>query len=185
MLFPGLAFARRAPLTCVLAANGGPGCGMDPWCSVLSAHRGQAGDWDWFWDGGPGAEVLDFAREGFWEYVAGPPWGRELLRAWSSERVRRELAQVRGILADQVAVSVPLDPYLSLRGLASYSGLSVRTLRGHLQDPERPLPYYKVGGRLLVRASEFDNWMAAHRARWEPRLRQTVAATLARLRKNT
>ena len=99
--------------------------------------------------------------------------------------MKRKLGQIRGILADEVAVSIPLDPYLSLRGLAGYSGLSVRTLRGHLRDADRPLPVYKVGGKLLVRASEFDTWMAGHRAAPEPRLRQTVVATLDRLRKNT
>jgi hypothetical protein len=37
--------------------------------------------------------------------------------------------QVRGILLEKIVISTTLDPYLSLRSLASYSGLSVRTLR--------------------------------------------------------
>jgi hypothetical protein len=70
---------------------------------------------------------------------------------------------VRGILADQVAVSIPLDPYLSLRALAGYSGLSVRRLRALLDDPGHPLPCYRIGGKILVRRSEYDAWAARYR----------------------
>jgi hypothetical protein len=77
--------------------------------------------------------------------------------------VKRELGQVRGILADQVAVSIPLDPYLSLRALAGYSSLSIRRLRTLLDDPGNPLPAYRVGSKILVRRSEFDAWAAAFR----------------------
>ncbi len=72
-------------------------------------------------------------------------------------------AQVRGILAERVVVSTELDPFLTLRALASYSGLGVRTLRGYLTDPHRPLPCYRIGGKILVRRSEFDAWLAQHR----------------------
>jgi excisionase family DNA binding protein len=73
------------------------------------------------------------------------------------------VAQVRGVLADRVVVSTPLDPFLPLRALASYSGLSVRKLRDLLDDPGRPVPHYRVGGKILVRRSEFDAWMAGYR----------------------
>ena len=72
-------------------------------------------------------------------------------------------AQVRGVLAERVVVSTPLDPFLSLRALAEYSGLSVRKLREHLADPAHPLPCYRVGGKVLVRRSEFDAWIAKYR----------------------
>src|SRR5262249_29976393 len=71
--------------------------------------------------------------------------------------------QVRGVLAERVVISTTLDPYLSLRALATYSGLSVRTLRQYLADPAHPLPHHRVGGKVLVRRSEFDAWMAAYR----------------------
>ncbi len=58
----------------------------------------------------------------------------------------------------------PADAYLPLKALTRYSGLSVRTLRGYLTDPIRPLPYYRVGGKLLVRRSEFDAWVQGFRA---------------------
>lgn len=52
----------------------------------------------------------------------------------------------------------PADPYLSLRDLAHYSGLSVRSLRSYLVDRTGPLPHYRVGGKVLVKRSEFDGW---------------------------
>ena len=75
----------------------------------------------------------------------------------------RPTAQVRGVLAERVVVSTALDPFLSLKALAGYAGLSVRTLREYLDHPTRPLPHYRVGGKILVRRSEFDAWIAAHR----------------------
>jgi Helix-turn-helix domain len=55
------------------------------------------------------------------------------------------------------------DRYLSLKDLADYSGLSVRTLRGHLSHSVTPLPAYQIAGKILVRRSEFDAWMARFR----------------------
>ena len=74
-----------------------------------------------------------------------------------------DLGLVRGLVADRVAVSIPLDPYLDLRALAGYAGLSVRKLRDLLGDLDRPLPHYRIGGKILVRRSEFDDWIAAYR----------------------
>jgi hypothetical protein len=75
------------------------------------------------------------------------------------------VAQVRGVLAERVVISIPLDPFLSLRALAAYSGLSVRTLRSHIADVAHPLLHYKVGSKVVVRRSEFDAWMVQHRRR--------------------
>jgi hypothetical protein len=55
------------------------------------------------------------------------------------------------------------DAYLPLRALATYSGLSVRTLRNYLTDLARPLPHYRIGGRVLVKRSEFDTWAGRFR----------------------
>ncbi|MAG69295.1 MAG: hypothetical protein CL471_03210 [Acidobacteria bacterium] len=55
------------------------------------------------------------------------------------------------------------EGYLPLKALARYSGLSVRTLRSHLSDPVRPLPHYRIGGKVLVRRSDYDAWAAAFR----------------------
>ena len=55
------------------------------------------------------------------------------------------------------------DRFLSLRQLAAYSGLSVRTLRGLVHRSVMPLPYYQVVGKILIRRSEFDAWMRQFR----------------------
>ena len=61
------------------------------------------------------------------------------------------------------ATSTAVDPFLSLRTLASYSCMSVRKLRQYLHDPVHPLPHYRLGGKIVARRSEFDAWMAAYR----------------------
>lgn len=60
---------------------------------------------------------------------------------------------------EAVHITTPLDPFLSLKGLAGYSGMSVRKLRDCLTRPVSPLPCYKVDGKILVRRSDFDAWM--------------------------
>jgi hypothetical protein len=77
-------------------------------------------------------------------------------------------ARVGGVLVEQVVVSGLLDPFLSLRALASYACVSVRKLRAHVGDPAHPLPHYRVGGKILVRRSEFDAWIAAYRRVGQP-----------------
>jgi excisionase family DNA binding protein len=91
-----------------------------------------------------------------------------------SERV----AQVRGVFAERVIVSTNLDPFLPLSALATYSGLSVRKLRDYLTDAGHPLPAYRVGGKILVRRSEFDGWVAAYRHRPDTDVKAIVATVL-------
>jgi hypothetical protein len=55
------------------------------------------------------------------------------------------------------------DGYLPLKALAAYSGLSVRTLRNYLTHPLYPLSSYRIGGKVLVRRSEFDTWATKFR----------------------
>jgi excisionase family DNA binding protein len=64
---------------------------------------------------------------------------------------------------DNIAIRTDLDPYLSLKALSAYSGMSVRYLRKALADSAHSLPYYRLGGKILVRRSEFDRWMARFR----------------------
>jgi hypothetical protein len=66
-------------------------------------------------------------------------------------------------LIENIVIQADLDPYLSLKALSAYSGLSVRSLRDALKDPVRILPHYRLGGKILVRRSEFDRWMAQFR----------------------
>jgi hypothetical protein len=73
------------------------------------------------------------------------------------------VGQVRGILAERVVLSTALDAFLSLTALAGYSCISVRKLRQHLDDAAHPLPHYRIGGKIVVRRSEFDAWIVAYR----------------------
>jgi excisionase family DNA binding protein len=88
---------------------------------------------------------------------------------------------------EAVTIQQDLDPWLSLEALAvpprhrkrerqgevmpwhhqaiGYSGLSRRTLQDLINDPQDPLPSYRVGGKILVRRSEFDRWMSRRRNR--------------------
>jgi len=87
--------------------------------------------------------------------------------------------QVRGVVAERVAVSMQLDPFLSLRALASYSGLSVRKLRDYLALPSNDaLPHYRVGGKVLVRRSEFDEWITRYRQRGNANVARVVEDVL-------
>ena len=63
-----------------------------------------------------------------------------------------------------------MSGYISVKALAAYSGLSVRTLRAYLVHPTTPLPHYRVGGRVLVKQSEFDDWIAPFRTAAPPRV---------------
>src|SRR5262245_27918348 len=77
-------------------------------------------------------------------------------------------------MLDQVTATVHLDPYLGLKALAGYAGISTRQLREYLVRPPLPrdarapvpppLPHYRLGSRIVVRRSEFDRWVAAYRA---------------------
>lgn len=82
---------------------------------------------------------------------------------------RPTVGLVRGVVAERVVISTMLDPFLSLRALADYSGLSVRTLRGYLDlAPHAALPCYRVGGKILVRRSAFDGWIEQYRTQGRP-----------------
>jgi excisionase family DNA binding protein len=69
----------------------------------------------------------------------------------------------REVVATRVVLDASLDPFLSLKALATYSGLSVRKLRDLLADPAHPLPHYRPAGKILVKRSDFDTWMARYR----------------------
>jgi Helix-turn-helix domain len=90
--------------------------------------------------------------------------------------------QVRGVLAQEVIFSTPLDPFLSMKALASYSGLSPRKLRDYLAEPLHPLPCYRIGGKILVRRSEFDAWITRYRQVGRVDVDQLVSEVLEGIR---
>ena len=80
--------------------------------------------------------------------------------------------EVRGVSAERVISGIETDTFLSLKALAGYSSLSVRTLRHFIDElpPEQALPCYRLPGKLLVRRSEFDAWLEQYRSRGRPSL---------------
>ena len=69
-----------------------------------------------------------------------------------------------GQQVERVRIGLALDPYLSLKAAAGYTGLSVSTLRGYLQHADHPLPHYRPGGKVLIRVSELDRWLLRFRS---------------------
>ena len=55
------------------------------------------------------------------------------------------------------------DTFLDLKQLAQYSTFSDSTLRGYLSDPEKPIPFFRVNRKILIKKSEFDRWMEQFR----------------------
>jgi excisionase family DNA binding protein len=94
----------------------------------------------------------------------------------------RSDAHVRGVLAERVIVSTTLDPFLSLKALAAYSGLSVRKLRDCIDEPTHSLPCYRIGGKILIRRSEFDAWITVYRRTGREDLDRVVGEALRDLR---
>jgi hypothetical protein len=85
---------------------------------------------------------------------------------------------LRGPAAERIVLSTELDPWLPLRALATYSGLSVRTLRDYINTPLLALPSYRIGGKVLVRRSEFDAWMNQYRQVGSAGLDQVVDSVI-------
>jgi len=53
------------------------------------------------------------------------------------------------------------NQFFDLKGLSLYSALGVGTLRDHIRSGS--LPCFKVKGKILVKRSEFDQWIEKHR----------------------
>lgn len=82
-----------------------------------------------------------------------------------------------------VIIRQDLDPYLSLKGLAGYACLSRRGLQNLINDPRDPIPSFRVGGKVLVKKSAFDRWMARRRNRKPLEAARLAAADAAALLK--
>lgn len=64
---------------------------------------------------------------------------------------------------EAVTISQDMDPYFSVTGLVGYASLSRRLLQDLINDPKDPIPSFRVGGKVLVKKSAFDGWMARRR----------------------
>ena len=57
------------------------------------------------------------------------------------------------------------DNFLDLKQLSRYSTFSDSTLRGYLSDPDKPIPFFRVNRKILIKKSEFDLWMEQFRGK--------------------
>lgn len=73
--------------------------------------------------------------------------------------------------------------YFDLQALAAYSSCSVRWLRDRLVDRMRPLPHYRIEGKILVKREEFDHWLSgSHVINSADGLSEIVDAVVAHMR---
>ena len=73
--------------------------------------------------------------------------------------------------------------YFDLRALAAYSSCSVRWLRDRLVDRVRPLPHYRIEGKILVKREEFDHWLSnSHVVTSTDELSEIVDSVVAHMR---
>lgn len=56
-----------------------------------------------------------------------------------------------------------VDCYMSLASTSVYSGMSMRMLHRHIHSSIKPLPAFKIGGKWLIKRSEFDRWAEQYR----------------------
>ncbi len=73
-----------------------------------------------------------------------------------------------------------VDRYMSLASAAAYSGLSRRSLVRHIHSLRKPLPAFKVGGKWLIKRSEFDRWVEQYRQKPDIDLDEIVRSVLGK-----
>jgi hypothetical protein len=135
---------------------------------VLGVHAG-------FLD--PPGQVLPFpARPG----VTGARQTRATARPGAHRAARGPGARGPSRAGDRQHASRPVP---IAQALVGYASMSPRWLRAQLTDPHHPLPCYRLpGGKILVRRSEFDAWLARYRQVGDPNVERIVRDVLADLR---
>lgn len=71
------------------------------------------------------------------------------------------------------------DQFFDLKGLSAYSALAVPTLRDYIRAGG--LPCFKVKGKVLIRRSEFDDWMNGFRVDRKKKIDAVVDAAVKSL----
>jgi hypothetical protein len=72
------------------------------------------------------------------------------------------------------------DKYFDLKDLSEYSSLSVKTLRKHLLE----IDHYRVGGKIIVRKGDFDNWMLQFKVPNSENIRQLTNEIIEKIELN-
>ena len=75
--------------------------------------------------------------------------------------------------------SAEIDQYFDLRNLSAYSCLGVPTLRDYLRSAG--LPHFKLKGKILVKKSEFDEWLESFRIKTDQELNGIIDSVLESL----
>ena len=83
------------------------------------------------------------------------------------EQILDGVVSVREILA-----YVSPDCYLNRTEAAKYLGISKRNIRARVLSKD--IPHYRVGGKLLFKKSELDQWMVKFREGGKEELRELV-----------
>jgi len=73
------------------------------------------------------------------------------------------------------------DQYFDLQGLSAYSALGVGTLRDYIKSGG--LPYYKLRGKILVKRSEFEDWIKFFRVDKKQEIASIVDDVVSSLKK--
>ena len=111
----------------------------------------------------PTSGTLALQSEDMAALFAEPSRLARLLRSLA-DRIETGVPPVPQAARRRREVSEPVgDPYLDLRALARYSGMSRRWLEQRIKDIAHPLPVYRPGGKVMVKRSEFDRWMGEYR----------------------
>jgi hypothetical protein len=90
------------------------------------------------------------------------------------------------ILPKQITSTQPVvvlslsDGYFDLPALSKYSCLGVPTLRTYLKIG---LPHFRLKGKILIKRSEFDQWLESYRVNKKKDLKNMVDDVMANLKK--
>jgi hypothetical protein len=135
------------------------------------ARRVRSSSWNWISATRP-TRVSALTILESWLAVHDPP---PALRGPRIGRPGKSPVRVQGTVLERVVLSTEQDPYLSLKALSGYSGLSRRTLGSFVNlAPDDALPCYRLDGKILVRRSDFDAWIVRHRSRGRPSLARAI-----------
>jgi excisionase family DNA binding protein len=52
--------------------------------------------------------------------------------------------------------------WMDLKAIQRYACVSERTIRDWIHRPQNPLPAFQVGKKILIRRSQFDQWLESH-----------------------
>jgi len=72
-----------------------------------------------------------------------------------------------------------IDGYFDLKNLSAYCSLGVPTLRDYLRSGG--LPHFKLKGKILVKKSEFDQWLESFRIKTNQELNGIIDSVLESL----